>query len=115
MWARISEILLGIWLFIAHFVFKVQGSFDLWWAFFICLIGLLSYIPKLNKLHLLQLIPTGALLYVSYTYPTHILPFFMQNYILVGLSLLMFCIIPSHASDHPRPWQEFLDKHQDKE
>ncbi len=108
MWARISEIVLGIWLLASYFIFATGSWHDLAIAFFISLFALLSFRENLNKMHLLQVIPAGWLLYLSYSYPKYILPFGYQNYILIALSLLMFAIIPSNASDHPRPWKKFL-------
>ncbi len=101
--------ILGIWLGISHFIFSTQTWSDLAIAFSILFFAMLSYIKILNKFHLLQVIPAGVLLYWGYSYPSPWLPFFMQNYLIVALCLLMFAIIPSHASDHPRPWQRFLE------
>lgn len=108
MWARISELILGLWLILSHFLFITNDWKDLSSAILILLFASLSYIEKLNKMHLLQVLPAGWLLYIGYSYPTYILPFSIQNYILTALTLLMFAIIPSHASDHPRPWKKFL-------
>jgi hypothetical protein len=110
MWARNSELILGVWLFISHFIFSNTLWDDLAIALLILLFAALSFHDKLNKMHLLQVIPAGWLLYIGYTYPTYILPFGIQNYILVALTLLMFAIIPSNASDHPRPWKRFLKR-----
>lgn len=109
MWARISEIILGIWLIISHFIFSIPDGKDFLAAFCILLFASLSYVDKLNKMHLLQILPAGWLLYMSYTYPTPWLPFGIQNHILIALSLFMFAVIPSNASEHPRPWKRFLN------
>lgn len=108
MWARISEIILGIWLLASYFIFSTNAWIDIACGSLVLLFAGLSYVDQLNKMHLLQVVPAGILFYVSYIYPTPWLPFFLQNYILVALCLLMFAIIPSHASDHPRPWQRYL-------
>lgn len=118
MWARISEICLAIWLFISRWIFSYGtlslGIEDFLIPAMILLFAALSYIEKLNKMHLLQVIPALWLLWISYTYPTPWLPFGLQNHILTALFVLMLAIIPSHASDHPRPWKKFLksrDRH----
>ncbi len=108
MWARISEIILGLWLLTSHFIFSTNTWVDIGSALLILLFAGLSYIDRLNKIHLSQVLPAGLLLYAAYIYPTPWLPIFMQNYIIIALCLLMFCIIPSNASDHPRPWKKFL-------
>lgn len=109
MWARYSEIILSIWLLSSHFIFSTKMWEDLVLTLFILIFSLLSFYDKLNKMHLLQIIPAGWLLILSYSYPTPWLPFYYQNYILIALSLLVFAIIPSNASDHPRPWKKFLN------
>ncbi len=111
MWARISELIIGVWLILSHFIFRTNDWEDIAAAVLILLFASLSFIEKLNKMHLMQVLPAGWLLYIGYTYPTYILPFSIQNYILSALTILMFAIIPSHASDHPRPWKKFLSKH----
>lgn len=113
MWARITEILLGIWMLISRFFFSYENLpitplSDL--IVGICLIipASLSFIPRLNKLHLLEFFPLIWLFYVPFSYPTPFLPFALQNYVVVALLIFMFVIIPSRASDHPRPWEKFL-------
>lgn len=108
MWPRICEIILGIWLFSSHFIFSTDLWEDLVIAVLIFIFSLLSYFEKINKMHLFQIIPIGWLLYISYSYPTPWLPFYLQNYILVALGLLVFAIVPSRASDPPRAWRDFL-------
>jgi hypothetical protein len=110
MWARISEIILGVWLILSRFIFSSQDWDGILAGLFIIFFASLSYIDKLNKMHLFQVLPAAWLLYVGYSYPTPWLPFYMQNYILTALTLLMFAIIPSNASDHPRPWKRFLNQ-----
>lgn len=114
MWARIVELLFAFWLLMSRFIFS-YGDFssflhwsDLLTGCTIASFALLSFIKRLNKMHLAQVFPIGWLLYVSYSYPALPLPFALQNYILIGFLLLMFCVIPSHASNHPQPWEEFL-------
>lgn len=101
MWARICEILLAIWLLFSH-----QDWVGVACAILILIFASLCYIERLNKMHLLQVMPAAILFYVSYTAPMP-LPIAMQNYILVALSLLVFAIVPSKASDPPRPWRKF--------
>lgn len=110
MWARVSEILLGIWLMISQVLFHVPIGLNFALSILIVLFAALSYIPSINKLHLLQVLPAAALFTKSYIYPSADLPLFMQNDILVGLCLLLFAIIPSQASDHPRSWKRYFDK-----
>lgn len=56
-------------------------------------------------MHLCHIIPAGILFYMGYSYPTHWLPMGLQNYIVTALLLLIFTIVPSHASDPPKSWR----------
>ncbi len=109
MWARVSEILLALWLLVSRFLFcygdLALNASDFLIPFSILLFASLSFKESLNKMHLLQTVPALWLLWISYTYPTPWLPFGLQNHILTGLFLLMFAIIPSRASEPPRPWR----------
>lgn len=112
MWARITEFLLALWLIASRFFFS-YGDLPLNFSdfaipFLIILFAALSYVEKLNKMHLLHIIPSAWLLYISFSYPTPWLPFGLQNHILVALLLLTFAIIPSRASEHPRAWKQFF-------
>lgn len=115
MWARICEIILAVWLVISYFAFEYHSVEGVICAVLILIFALLSYIDKLNKMHLCQIIPTGWLIYLGFVYPTPWIPMGLQNYIVVAVLLLMFTIIPSNASDHPRPWKRFLKKLEDEE
>lgn len=111
-WPRIAEIILGIWLLISQFILS-YGTYTLTWIdflmpFLIFLFAALSYIQKLNKIHLLHILPAAWLFTIAYSYPIPWLPLGLQNYILLAITLLTFAILPSHASDHPRAWQAFL-------
>jgi hypothetical protein len=114
MWARIVELLLGGWLLASPFLFSIP-LFDDWLAaLLVLLFAGLSFFESLNKMHLLQVVPAGWLIYLSFSYPTPYLPFYLQNDLLVALSLFLFAVIPSNASDHPRPWRNFLKRHSNK-
>lgn len=113
MWARISEIVLGIWLLLTPVIFKVEDWAGVYIGPIVILLALMCFYEKINKMHLLQVLPAFWLLYLGYTYPTSTLPFYLQNYILVALTILMFAVIPSNASDHPRPWKRFLERTED--
>jgi hypothetical protein len=110
MWARNCEILLSFWLYLCYFIFPESGWMDPACGTLVLLFALLSYIPSLNKMHLLQVLPAGWLLFVAYSYPTPLLPFALQNDILTALTLLMFALIPTHATEPPRPWQKFRER-----
>ncbi|WP_373044776.1 hypothetical protein [Vulgatibacter sp.] len=114
MWARVIEMMIGIWLVFSPFVFGHHGS-DPWLAygdfasgtllvFFACL----SFRPKTKYAHLASLAVVAWLVLFGYFaggYPSA--PGY-QNDILVGLTLLLIVIIPNHASQPPESWRAFF-------
>jgi len=114
MWARVVEFMLGCWLAISPFVFQ-HGDMSLLWAvdfttsLLIVHLALFSYWQPTRHAHLatgviaLALIAFGRLAGGMEPGAAY------QNYILVGLLLLMFAIVPNHASGPPRNWYASSD------
>lgn len=109
MWARVVEFMLGCWLAVSPFVFQHGDESLLWATDFIAAstivtLALLSYWAPLRHAHLgsalvgLAMIAFGRFAAGAEPGPA------LQNYILVGLLLLMFAIVPNHASRPPRTW-----------
>lgn len=113
MWPRVVEVHLAIWLMISPFVLRYpDGERFLWFNDYACaslvaLFSLLSFWPRLEKLHLLNLGVAAWLVGVAYlrSQPPAAPPY--QNYAVLALLLLTFGILPSHASEPPRKWKEF--------
>lgn len=110
MWARVVEFMLGCWLAISPFVFRYgpedtfQMMTDFALAAAITTLSLLSYWQPTRQAHLLTaLLALGMIVYGRFAAPVPI-PAALQNYILVGLLLLMFAIVPNHASQPPPAW-----------
>ena len=116
MWARVVEFMLGCWLAVSPFVFRHDGSnrvllaIDWGSAALIILFALLSYWPPLRRMHLATLLVAVALIAVGRLYFAPAPPPGAQNHIVVGLLLLMFALVPSHASDPPPAWQAKLER-----
>lgn len=109
MWARVVECMLGCWLAISPFVFAHGEQTELWVVDFIgasavIALALLSYWPPLRYAHLattavaLGLILFGWLSGGITSGPAY------QNHIVLGLLLLMFALVPNHASQPPISW-----------
>lgn len=109
MWARIVEFMLGCWVAIGPFIFQhADGSFfwatDFLFAAAICSLALVSYWHPMRHAHLGIGLVAGAMIAVGRLAgdappgPAH------QSYIVVGLLLLMFCIVPNQASQPPLTW-----------
>lgn len=116
MWARVVEIMLAAWLFISPFVFRLENNEIFLWtnAFatggLVALISLVSFWPKAEKLHLLNLGVGAWLLGVAFAWTDQPPPPELQNYTVLGLLLTMFAVIPSRSQLPPRPWREFYER-----
>ena len=118
-WARHVELMLGCWLTMSPFVFR-HAPEDTWrWvndltcAAVVAAVALLSYRPELGKIHRanaavsLWLVAVGLLVPVAAASPA---PPAVQNWIVVGLLLLMLGILPSRAARPLREWEAFLEE-----
>ena len=106
--------MLACWLMISPFVFRYPGEEKFLWANdYICatlivLFSMLSNLRRVEKIHLLNLLIAAWLIGVAYLRPAAAPPPPpYQNYMVLGLGLLIFGILPSHASEPPRKWKEF--------
>ena len=111
MWARVVEFMLGCWLAISPFIFRHEDEWlwitDFAAALTIGTLALVSYWPPLRHAHLL--LAAFALLLASYGRFANGLDGSQlsggyQNYIVIGLLLVMFAIVPNHATRPPQRW-----------
>lgn len=113
MWPRVVEVMLACWLMVSPFVFRYPPDATFLWvndyvcATLIVLFSMLSNIPRIEKIHLVNLAVALWLIGVAYLQPTAPPPPPYQNYVVLGFGLLIFGILPSHASEPPRAWKEF--------
>jgi hypothetical protein len=113
MWPRVVEVMIGCWLAMSPFIFRHSPSEPaLWWNDFACAVavvtfGLLSYYRPLQHAHLLQLLIGFWLIGFAFVRAGETVPPALQNSVLVGLFLLMFGVIPNHASQPPEQWEQF--------
>lgn len=114
MWARHMELMLGLWLAAGPFALRHPGDVPaLWIHDFACAsvlvaVSLAAHWPPLRRLHLVFLPVAGWLVaagwWQTWGAGVHPLPAY-QNWILVGLLLAMFAIVPSEASQPPPGWR----------
>lgn len=109
MWARDFEVFFAIWLSISWLIFNYTDSslmyHDFTIAILISIFSLLSY--KYVHIHLLNFIVSFWLIsFVLYT-QAPVTDAIYQNYMVIGLLLLMFTVVPSYASDPSVEWEEF--------
>ena len=113
MWPRVVEVMLALWLMISPFVFRYAPESKFLWfndyscATLIICFSMLSNLERIEKIYLLNLLVAAWLIAVAYAHPEAPPPPPYQNYMLLGLSLLIFGILPSHSSEPPRKWKEF--------
>ena len=110
MWPRVVEFMLGCWLAMSPIIFRDSSSellvWSMDWSFALLIVSfaLLSYWRPLRHLHLATAVLSLAMVAVGRFYASgNVTPEF-QNYILVGLLLLMFALVPNDAGRPPRRW-----------
>lgn len=109
MWARIVEILLGLWLLASPFVFGVaEPAVYLVFGVATMGFGLLSFWSQTRWMHLVTLLIAFALAVVGFA-SAHPVTASAQNQIIVAALLGMFAIIPNHTNDPPPSWEKFYE------
>lgn len=111
MWSRVVEIMIGCWLLMSPFLFR-YGSDEpsLWINDFatgsaVIVFGLLSYWQPTRHIHLVTVAVGGWLIAFAYIIGFGTERPAAQNYVIVGLMLMMFAIIPNSASRPPKGWK----------
>jgi hypothetical protein len=107
MWARVSEVLLGVWVFCSPFIFHSAdhaiSTNDVICGLAISAFALLSFTRTFRHAHFATIAVAAWLVVLGFLTPAPAPPA-SQNHILSGLLLLMFSIIPNHAS-HEESWE----------
>jgi hypothetical protein len=112
MWPRLVEIVIGVWLVASPWVLPPPHDFASTIAAVlggaeIILLGWLSYLPSLRKVHLVEIIIAVWLLAVAYTSALPPNAPVIASHILTAFVLMNFAIIPTQANRPPRAWEEF--------
>ncbi len=116
MWARVVEFMLAMWLAISPFIFRYPDDAHFFWAndfivaTFISLFSLGSIYKPLRKLHLVNLVTALYLIFLSYLLKDSPMYEALQNYMVLGILILMTAIIPSEADKSPVPWRKYYDE-----
>lgn len=112
MWARVAELMIGLWLVISPLVFRGTESVDRFAPIdvsvgaLVVIFSLLSFWRRTEWAHFgtaLVALGMGAFAYLAWERPG---PPAAQNEIAVALLLVLLAIIPNEASEPPKPWRE---------
>lgn len=119
MWARVIELMLGVWLAVSPWVFRHAPDATAFWvadfaaALAVWLFAGASFWTKTRRAHLGILGVAVALGVFAYFFtPTPPVPA-AENELLVSVLLLMLAIIPSRASEPPPAWLEYYRNAED--
>lgn len=110
MWARVVEAMLALWLALSGFIFAVPAAETAIWAvnlsaaLLVLGFSLACYWDRARRAHLATLAIALAIMIYGLVQPRPVVDWH-QNYILVGMLLAMFAIVPSQAELPPRAWR----------
>lgn len=111
MWARVAELMIGVWLVLSPFILRGTPSIEAFAALDITaggavvLFSLLSFWKPTGWAHLLTAalaVGLGGYAYLAWERPG---PPGAQNEITVAMLLLLLAIIPNDANQPPVPWR----------
>ncbi len=116
MWARVVEFMLACWLAISPFIFAYPDDATFFWttdfvtSAAIVFFALVSFYGPLKKMHLCNLLAAFYLIVLGFIFKESPLQHALQNYVVVGITLLMLAIVPTDASQQPKPWRDFYNE-----
>ena len=111
MWPRVVEVMLGCWLLVTPFVFRdtdAIGSYSAHAVVCGALVVLASLLSFWSRRRLAHLVTLGVALWLAvhgYFSAPRPGPPAAQHEIVLGLTLLLFAILPNAINDAPRPWR----------
>jgi hypothetical protein len=111
MWPRVIEGMLGCWLLVTPFVFRGTASVEEYTTSAVvsgALVIVMAVLSFWEPTRLARFATLGVSLWLSlhgYFAAERPGPPAAQNEIMIGLTLLLFAIIPNEASQPPRAWR----------
>jgi hypothetical protein len=114
MWPRVVELLIAAWLASSPWLLAAPADAEFFLranalicATLIALFALLSFRAALEKAHLLTVAVALWIIGVAFAAPNPPPPAPYQNFVVVGLLLLLIAVLPSRASEPPKAWRDF--------
>ena len=113
MWARVTELLFGVWLLASPWVFQHAGEagglllFDIGTGLVLIAVAMHSFVRPLQRYHAIVLVVGVWLIGAAFLSGPHPVSPAHQNHIIVGFILLMLGIVPNQATRPPQKWREF--------
>lgn len=119
MWPRTVEAMLALWLATSPFIFRYRALGEpswTWWHDFIVAtllagLALVSFVHQTRRAHLLELLIAAWLIGYGWLTAEDVFDGPRQNWMCLGLLLLMLAIIPSDCVKPPYRWQEWNERH----
>jgi hypothetical protein len=111
MWARVVEVMLGVWLLLSPFIFRDTPAIGNYWSTdvttgtAVILLSFLSFWRPLRSSHLATAVLAAWLILWAWFSAARPGPPAAQNEIIIGLLLLMLALVPNEASLPPEPWR----------
>jgi hypothetical protein len=111
MWARVIELMLGVWLVLSPFIFRRTPAAAEFWSTdvttgsAVILLSLLSFWNPMRRSHLATGVLAVWLVIWAWFAAARPGPPAAQNEIVVGLLLLMLALVPNEASLPPESWR----------
>lgn len=116
MWGRVVEFMLACWLSICPFIFEYPKDALFFWfndltcSSLIAIFSLLCFHKPLRKMHLCNLAVACYLIALCYFFRSDAFYNALQNYMVLGILLLMIAVVPSEADQPPVSWRRFYKK-----
>lgn len=113
MWPRVLEIMLACWLALSPLIFRYPtGESWLWWhdymvATLIAVLAMLSFAPPLRRAHLFELLIAAWLIGYGWITSDGIHDAPRQNWMCLGLLILLTAIIPTDCDRQPVAWRRW--------
>jgi hypothetical protein len=111
MWARVIELMLGIWLVLSPFIFRGTAAVADFWSTdvstgsAVILLSLLSFWRPLRRSHFATGVIALWLVIWAWFAAARPGPPAAQNEIVIGLLLVMLAVVPNEASLPPQSWR----------